>query len=155
MQLELIPAYGHQQDIVALFTEYTRMLMDGDDMMRHYLSMQGYEEELEHPESKYGLPDGRLYLAYCDSQLAGCIALRKLDEQRSELKRLYVRPQFRGSRIGEALVHRVRRVILKSYRTQLYSIRQIRSKSNPNKKVSPNKIKLSSTSTTLFLRCLT
>ena len=63
MHLELIPAYGHQQEIVALFTEYTRMLMDGDDMMRHYLTMQGYEKELEHPESKYGLPDGRLYLA--------------------------------------------------------------------------------------------
>ena len=81
MQLELIPAYGHQQEIAALFTEYTRMLMDGDDMMRHYLTMQSYEKELEHPEAKYGLPDGRLYLAYCDSQLAGCIALRKLDEQ--------------------------------------------------------------------------
>ena len=107
MQLELISAYGHQQEIAALFTEYTRMLMDGDDMMRHYLTMQGYEKELEHPEAKYGFPDGRLYLAYCDSQLAGCIALRKLDEQRSELKRLYVRPQFRGSRIGEALVRRV------------------------------------------------
>ena len=106
-QLELVPAYGHQEEIVTLFTEYTEMLMKQDAVVRQYLILQNYQKELEHPENKYGMPEGRLYLAYWDGQLAGCIGLRKLDEKRGELKRLYVRPQFRGCRIGEALIRRI------------------------------------------------
>ncbi len=106
-QLELIPAYGHQEEIVTLFTEYTEMLMEQDAVVRQYLILQNYQKELEHPESKYGMPEGRLYLAYWDGQLVGCIGLRKLDEDRGELKRLYVRPDFRGRSIGEALIRRI------------------------------------------------
>ena len=107
MGLELIPAYGHQDEIVTLFTEYTNMLMEADPTVRQYLILQHYEKELEHPESKYGMPAGRLYLAYWDGQLAGCIGLRKLDEKRGELKRLYVRPDFRGHQIGEQLIRQI------------------------------------------------
>ena len=107
MGLELIPAYGHQDEIVTLFTEYTNMLMEADPTVRQYLILQHYEKELEHPESKYGMPEGRLYLAYWDGQLAGCIGLRKLDEKRGELKRLYVRPDFRGHQIGEQLIRQI------------------------------------------------
>ena len=107
MGLELIPAYGHQDEIVTLFTEYTNMLMEADPTVRQYLILQHYEKELEHPESKYGMPEGRLYLAYWDGRLAGCIGLRKLDEERGELKRLYVRPDFRGHRIGEQMIRRI------------------------------------------------
>ena len=107
MGLELIPAYGHQDEIVTLFTEYTDMLMEADPTVRQYLILQHYEKELERPESKYGMPEGRLYLAYWDGQLAGCIGLRKLDEKRGELKRLYVRPDFRGHRIGEQMIRRI------------------------------------------------
>ena len=107
MGLELIPAYGRQEEIVTLFTEYTDMLMAQDEIVRQYLILQHYEKELEHPESKYGMPDGRLYLAYWDSRLAGCIGLRKLDEKRGELKRLYVRPDFRGRQIGEQLIRQI------------------------------------------------
>ena len=106
-QLELIPAYGHRDEIVTLFTEYTNMLMEQDETVRQYLILQNYEKELERPESKYGMPEGRLYLAYWDGRLAGCIGLRKLDEERGELKRLYVRPEFRGRRMGEALIRRI------------------------------------------------
>lgn len=107
MGLELIPAYGHQDEIVTLFTEYTNMLMEADPTVRQYLILQHYEKELERPESKYGMPAGRLYLAYWDGRLAGCIGLRKLDEKRGELKRLYVRPDFRGHRIGEQMIRRI------------------------------------------------
>ena len=107
MGLELIPAYGHHEEIVTLFTEYTSMLMEQDEMVRQYLILQNYQKEREHPESKYGMPEGRLYLAYWEGQLAGCIGLRKLDEARCELKRLYVRPEFRGHHIGEALIRRI------------------------------------------------
>lgn len=107
MELKLIPAYEHHQEIVTLFTEYTDMLLRIDQTFSRYLDIQNYDQELQHPEEKYALPNGRLYLAYWDDQLAGCIALRQLDETRCELKRLYVRPQFRGHRIGEALVRRL------------------------------------------------
>ena len=107
MGLELIPAYGRQEEIVTLFTEYTDILMAQDEIVRQYLILQHYEKELEHPESKYGIPEGRLYLAYWDGRLAGCIGLRKLDEARGELKRLYVRPDFRGRQIGEQLIRRI------------------------------------------------
>ena len=106
-QLELSPAYGHRNEIVTLFTEYTDMLMEADPTVRQYLILQHYEKEPERPESKYGMPEGRLYLAYWDGQLAGCIGLRKLDKDRGELKRLYVRPDFRGRRMGEALIRRI------------------------------------------------
>ena len=66
MGLELIPAYGRQEEIMTLFTEYTDMLMEADPTVRQYLILQHYEKELERPESKYGMPEGRLYLAYWD-----------------------------------------------------------------------------------------
>lgn len=59
MGLELIPAYGRQEEIMTLFTEYTDMLMEADPTVRHYLILQHYEKELERPESKYGMPEGR------------------------------------------------------------------------------------------------
>ena len=60
MGLELIPAYGHQEEIVTLFTEYTEMLMEMDAVVRQYLILQNYQKELAHPESKYGMQEGRL-----------------------------------------------------------------------------------------------
>ena len=53
-------------------------------------------------ENKYGLPNGRLYLAYCDNELAGCIGLKKIDDKNCEMKLLYVRPKFRGKHIGDS-----------------------------------------------------
>lgn len=102
--IELVPAYEHKSEVKELFSEYTDMLIEGDSSFKKYLEIQNYDEELEHLENKYGLPFGRLYLVYYDGALAGCIGLRKMDEQNCEMKRLYVRPQFRGKHIGNYLV---------------------------------------------------
>ena len=107
MSLELIPGYDRPAEILSLFTEYTRMLVSHDPSFQIYLDIQHYEDEIRHLEAKYGWPEGRLYLALWEGEAAGCIALRKLDEQRCEMKRLYVRPAFRGHRIGDALVDRI------------------------------------------------
>ena len=107
MKTELLLAYQNPQEIGSLFSEYTKMLIDNDDSIQEYLDIQNYDEEINHLEKKYGLPWGRLYLAYCDGEVAGCIGLKKLNEQNCEMKRLYVRPQFRGKKIGEQLVQKI------------------------------------------------
>ena len=95
MDIKIIPAYHHSQEIRELFSEYTEMLISGDPAFKEYLEIQNYDAELEHLEDKYGMPAGRLYLAYCDGKTAGCIGLKKLDDDNCEMKRLYVRPEFR------------------------------------------------------------
>ena len=107
INIQLIPGYGCKAEIGALFSEYTQMLVDGDSHFKVYLDMQNYDAELEHLEEKYGEPEGRLYIALSDGEPAGCIALRKIDEESCELKRLYVRPEFRGQHLGELLVNKI------------------------------------------------
>ena len=95
MGIKMVYAYNHTEEVSQLFTEYTDMLIENDSSFQKYLDIQNYSDEMEHLESKYGLPEGRLYLVYCDEELAGCIGLRKIDNQNCEMKRLYVRPKFR------------------------------------------------------------
>ena len=103
-RLILIPAYDHKEEIRELFGMYTDMLVQGDPKFRKFLEIQRYDDELENPEEKYGMPGGRLYLAYMDGEIAGCIALRKIDDKLCELKRLYVKQEFRGRHIAKQLV---------------------------------------------------
>ncbi len=65
---------------------------------------QGFETEVAALPAKYALPRGRLLLATVDGQPAGCVALRPFDQTRGEMKRMYVRPLFRGNKLGEALL---------------------------------------------------
>jgi len=55
----------------------------------------------------YAPPRGRLLLATHEGRPAGCVALKPRGDNVAELKRLYVRPAFRGHRIGEHLVRAV------------------------------------------------
>lgn len=83
-----------------LFREYEAWL--GLD-----LCFQGFEQELAQLPGKYAMPDGRLYLAYSDGKLAGCIAMRKLRDGICEMKRLFMRDGFRGAGIGVQLIERL------------------------------------------------
>jgi len=71
------------------------------------LCFQNFDQELAGLPGKYALPDGRLLLAYSDDRLAGCIALRKLDSRSCEMKRLFLRNDFRGQGLGRALVQAI------------------------------------------------
>lgn len=83
-----------------LFREYESWL-DLD------LCFQGFESELSELPGKYAPPDGTLLLAYTDEKLAGCIALRNLEDGICEMKRLFVRSDFRGEGIGVQLIERL------------------------------------------------
>lgn len=107
MGLTVELAYDCQEELRPLFREYTEMLVRESPSVADYLKIQHYDAELHDLKSKYGLPDGRLYLARVDGAAAGCAALRRLDETRCELKRMYVRPQYRGQKISTSLLDRL------------------------------------------------
>lgn len=104
MKTEMKLAYPYKNEIKELFLEYTEMLVRNDVNFAKYLDLQNYELELEHLEEKYGLPYGRLYLLTVENEIAGCIALRKIDDENCEMKRLYIRSAFRGNKFANQLV---------------------------------------------------
>ena len=107
METIILPAYEYREEIAALFREYTDMLIKDEPRFTEYLGIQNYDDEIKHLEHKYALPDGRLYIVFCGGIPAGCIGMRKLDGESCELKRLYVKPAFRGNGIAGKLVDRI------------------------------------------------
>ena len=107
MSVKILLAYDFPEEIKLLFSEYTDILIEGDPSFKEYLEIQNYDDELKHLEKKYGLPYGRLYLVYYNNEVAGCIGLKKIDKKNCEMKRLYVRPKFRGKQIGEQLIEKI------------------------------------------------
>ena len=104
MSIEIKLGYKDTDNIKILFDEYTKLLVDTDSNFENYLDIQNYDDEIENLNAKYSLPHGRLYIAYLNKQAAGCIALRKINESDCEMKRLYVKPEYRGSGIAKKLV---------------------------------------------------
>jgi GNAT superfamily N-acetyltransferase len=86
------------------------LMMEYANWVEFNLCFQGFEEEMRALPGKYAPPAGRLLLALWDGKPAGVIALRPLGENKDglcEMKRLYVRPEFRGHSIGRILAQHV------------------------------------------------
>lgn len=101
-QLQFVQAESRIQIAHArgLFLEYAQSL-------GFSLCFQNFEQELASLPGNYAPPDGRLLLAEFEGNLAGCVALHRLERDLCEMKRLYLRPQFRGKGLGRALAHRI------------------------------------------------
>ena len=107
MDIELKLAYEETEYVRRLIEEYMQMLVRMEPDIETYLRMQNSEEELRNLKEKYKKPDGRLYLAYVEGMPVGCIGLRRLKGRECEMKRLYVRTEFRGMHIGDVLVKKI------------------------------------------------
>jgi GNAT superfamily N-acetyltransferase len=100
--IRIVPARAPEDVPVvrALFLEYAAGL--GID-----LCFQNFEAEVAGLPGRYAPPSGRLLLAVGDSGPAGCVGLRALDSDTCEMKRLFVRPAFRGTGTGRLLVEAI------------------------------------------------
>jgi putative acetyltransferase len=87
---------GQLAEVRGLFLEYAQSL-------GFSLCFQGFDQELAGLPGTYAPPQGRLLLATVVNQAAGCAGLHTLENDVCEMKRLYVRPQFRGSGLGRRL----------------------------------------------------
>ena len=86
-------------DARQLFEEYANML----DIMIYF---ETFDEELSSLPGEYAMPEGRLLVARCEGEAVGCAAIRPLSDGRCEMKRLYVKPRFRGMHVGRRLAER-------------------------------------------------
>ncbi len=84
-----------------------RLFQEYADGLGVDLGFQGFADELATLPGKYAPPKGRLLIAWRDGEALGCVALRAIDDESCEMKRLYVRPAARGEQLGRRLAERI------------------------------------------------
>jgi putative acetyltransferase len=95
----LIRAASGEVDVAAvrtLFDEYAREIATD-------LCFQGFAQERDGLPGAYAPPRGRLLVAEQGGVIAGCVALRPLEDGTAEMKRLYLRPKARGTGLGRRM----------------------------------------------------
>jgi len=97
-----------------IFTEYARSL-------GYHICFASFQSELEGLPGDYAPPRGGLWLVRAGNEVAGCVALRPVTPTIGEIKRLYVRPAFRGHQLGRLLVE----AGIGAARTQAYDSLQL------------------------------
>jgi ribosomal protein S18 acetylase RimI-like enzyme len=100
--VQIVPA--HEERFLPVIRELFREYVAGVGID---LAFQGFEDEVATLPGRYAPPSGRLLLAVAESGPAGCVALRDLGDGVCEMKRLYVRPAFRGGGAGRMLAEAV------------------------------------------------
>lgn len=85
------------QDVKMLFKEYS--LIGGAE-----ICFVSFEKELSNLQEVYALPNGSIIVAYYENLPVGCVALKSINETMCEMKRLYVKPEYRKLGIGEHFI---------------------------------------------------
>ncbi len=87
----------------AQIAQVRELFLDYAKSLGFSLCFQNFDQELATLPGHYAPPEGRLLLAEHEGELAGCVALREFEAGICEMKRLYLRPAFRGKGLGRAI----------------------------------------------------
>ncbi len=97
----------HQAESPAQIAQARTLFLEYAESLGFSLCFQSFDQELETLPGNYAPPPGRLLLAEYQGELAGCVALRRIDPEVAEMKRLYLRPKFRGKGLGRILAENI------------------------------------------------
>ena len=100
MKIKIIDGTKHLKEVKQLIIEYTKFL-------NRDLSFQSIDDELKNLSEKYLPPEGRLLCAEIDGKIIGCVAYHKHNSDRCEMKRLFVREDYREHHAGKKLVEEI------------------------------------------------
>ncbi len=110
--MTIIDGKHHINQVRNLIIEYTQML-------NRDLSFQNIDDELKDPSKKYTAPAGELLVAIENDEVVGMIAYHKHSATRCEMKRLYVKPKYRGMKLGEQLIQKLIELAIQSGYTEI------------------------------------
>ena len=89
------------------FDNTRKLFIDYAESLGFSLSFKGFKDELEHLPGKYAAPEGCILLAWDELDCVGCAGLRPLSDDVCEMKRLYVKPLYRGTGLGRLLAEKI------------------------------------------------
>lgn len=99
--MKIVSGEGYTKEVTELIGEYNKAL--GRD-----LSFQGFDEEIKDLAVKYSYPEGRLLCALGDDgTVIGCVAYHRHNDRRCEMKRLFVKPEYRELHAGRQLIEAI------------------------------------------------
>jgi putative acetyltransferase len=104
VQVETEAHIRQARELLLEYFDYLRTDVDKVEDLNTIPALAGYEADLAELPGKYAPPDGRLLLALYDGEAAGCVSFFKYGDGVCEVKRLWVRPRFRGKKAGRALM---------------------------------------------------
>ena len=100
-----------QNDILFIIASGEKEFEDAKNLFKQYadsldidLSFQDFSNEINTIDKQYNKPSGALLLAYKNGEAVGCAGLRKFDEEQAELKRMFVKTEYRQFKIGKKLL---------------------------------------------------
>ena len=86
-----------------LITQAKSLFLEYAESLDFSLCFQNFDNELEHFQSQYSPPTGNLFLAFSENEAIGCVGIRYFKQDICEMKRLYVKPEYRGKKAGKEL----------------------------------------------------
>jgi len=102
IMIRIVPA-----ETTELIEEARKLFMEYAASLGFDLGFQNFEEEMATFPNVYSPPRGSLLLAVHNDEIAGCVALREQKDDICEMKRLYVRPRYRGLKVGRKLAQAI------------------------------------------------